>query len=68
MQNTNYVPADERTMQKLETDFEAKEIPKIEPTTTIMKTEKDIEAKAQNLAQNLAPKPAPKNKNKKLKK
>ena len=57
LQNTNYVPADERTMQKLEADFEAKEIPKIEPTT--MKIEKNIEAKAQNIAQNLAP-PAPK--------
>lgn len=68
LQNTNYVPADERTMQKLETDFEAKEIPKIEPTTTIMKTEKDIEAKAQNLAQNLAPKPAPKKQKQEIKK
>lgn len=57
LQNTNYVPADERTMQKLEADFDAKEIPKIEPTT--MKIEKNIEAKAQNIAQNLAP-PAPK--------
>lgn len=68
LQNTNYVPADERTMQKLETDFEAKEIPKIEPTTTTMKTEKDIEAKAQNLAQNLAPKPAPKKQKQEIKK
>ena len=57
LRNTNYVPVDERTMQKLEADFEAKEIPKIEPTT--MKIEKNIEAKAQNIAQNLAP-PAPK--------
>ena len=57
LQNTNYVPADERAIKKLEADFEAKEIPKIEPTT--MKIEKNIEAKAQNIAQNLAP-PAPK--------
>lgn len=65
LQNTNYVPADERTMQKLEADFEAKEIPKIEPTT--MKIEKNIEAKAQNIAQNLAP-PAPKKQKQEIKK
>lgn len=64
LQNTNYVPADERTMQKLEADFEAKEIPKIEPTTKI---EKNIEAKAQNIAQNLAP-PAPKKQKQEIKK
>lgn len=58
LQNTNYVPADERTMQKLEADFEAKEIPKIE---------KNIEAKAQNIAQNLAP-PAPKKQKQEIKK
>lgn len=63
LQNTNYVPADERTMQKLEADFEAKEIPKIEPTTKI---EKNIEAKAQNIAQNLAP--APKKQKQEIKK
>lgn len=65
LQNTNYVPADERTMQKLEADFEAKEIPKIEPTT--MKIEKNIEAKAQNIAQNLVP-PAPKKQKQEIKK
>lgn len=65
LQNTNYVPADERTMQKLEADFEAKEIPKIEPTT--IKIEKNIEAKAQNIAQNLAP-PAPKKQKQEIKK
>lgn len=64
LQNTNYVPADERTMQKLEADFEAKEIPKIELTTKI---EKNIEAKAQNIAQNLAP-PAPKKQKQEIKK
>lgn len=67
LQNTNYVPADERTMQKLEADFEAKEIPKIEPTTMTMKIEKNIEAKAQNIAQNLAP-PAPKKQKQEIKK
>lgn len=30
LQNTNYVPADERAIKKLEADFEAKEVPKKE--------------------------------------
>lgn len=53
LQNTNYVPADERTMQKLEADFEAKEVPKKEDYQL---EKENIEEKAKCLAQNLAPK------------
>lgn len=55
MQNTNYVPADERAIKKLEADFEAKEVPKKEDYQISLEKE-NIEEKAQCLAQNLAPK------------
>lgn len=51
LQNTNYVPADERAMRKLEADFEAKEVPKKEE---FYQVKENIEEKAKNLAQNLA--------------
>lgn len=60
LQNTNYVPADERAMRKLEADFEAKEVPTKKEEFDQVK--ENIEEKAKNLAQNLAPK-----QNKKLK-
>lgn len=53
LQNTNYVPADERAIKKLEADFEAKEVPKKEDYQL---EKENIEEKAQFLAQNLAPK------------
>lgn len=53
LQNTNYVPADERAIKKLEADFEAKEVPKKEDYQL---EKENIEEKAQCLAQNLAPK------------
>lgn len=53
LQNTNYVPADERAIKKLEADFEAKEVPKKEDYQI---EKENIEEKAQCLAQNLAPK------------
>ena len=55
LQNTNYVPADERAIKKLEADFEAKEVPKKEDYQISLEKE-NIEEKAQCLAQNLAPK------------
>lgn len=53
LQNTNYVPADERAIKKLEADFEAKEVPKKEDYQL---EKENIEEKAQCLAQNLASK------------
>lgn len=53
LQNTNYVPADERAIKKLEADFEAKEVPKKEDYQL---EKENIEEKAKCLAQNLAPK------------
>lgn len=60
LQNTNYVPADERAMRKLEADFEAKE--GLSKKEEFDQVKENIEEKAKNLAQNLAPK-----QNKKLK-